>query len=132
VRVIIDSPVWSFAFRRKHVVEPEILRKFNELADLNDAVLIGAVRQEVLSGISDENVFENLRQKLSRFHDHEATTFDHETAARFSNICRKNGVQGSHTDFLICAVAHNNNLIIFTTDNDFKDYARLLPIRLLR
>ncbi|MCL2335866.1 MAG: hypothetical protein FWC60_00420 [Firmicutes bacterium] len=37
-------------------------------------------------------------------------------------------MQCSHTDFLICAVAHNNGLPIFTIDNDFRHYATYLPI----
>ena len=34
-------------------------------------------------------------------------------------------------DFLICAVTVDNGMLIFTTDNDFDDYAKHLPIRLL-
>lgn len=32
------------------------------------------------------------------------------------------GVQGSNTDFLICAVANRLKFPIFTTDNDFKKF----------
>ena len=40
------------------------------------------------------------------------------------------GIQGSNTDFLICAVAVRHARAIFTTDKDFAGYARALPIRL--
>ena len=40
------------------------------------------------------------------------------------------GVQGSNTDFLICAAAERRGLPIFTTDADFTRFARLLPIEL--
>jgi len=37
-------------------------------------------------------------------------------------------VQGSNTDFLICAVAVRNQLAIYTTDKDFSIFAKHLPI----
>ena len=92
--------------------------------------LFGPVRQELLSGISDEQTFLNLKYKLEPFDDLPLTTYDHEMAARYFNICRSHGEQGSHTDFLICAVAVNNDLLIFTTDQDFYRFAKFLPIRL--
>ncbi len=55
---------------------------------------------------------------------------DDVTAARFFNLCRQQGIQGSNTDFLICAVAVHNRLAIFTTDKDFISFADHLPIPL--
>jgi hypothetical protein len=52
-------------------------------------------------------------------------------AAEFSNTCRKKGVQGSTIDFLICAVASLENIAILTTDKDFSNFRKYLPIRLL-
>jgi predicted nucleic acid-binding protein len=42
---------------------------------------------------------------MSIFPDYVIQTSDYEFAAECSNECRRNGIQGSHTDFLICAVA---------------------------
>jgi hypothetical protein len=36
------------------------------------------------------------------------------------NMCQRRGIQGSNTDFLICAVAEMYELSIFTIDQDFK------------
>ena len=94
------------------------------------AVMIGPVRQELLSGISDVNMFNRLKLNLSAFVDLPILTADYETAAEFFNSCRKHGIQGSHIDFLICAVAANHNLLIYTVDKDFQQYIRYLPIRL--
>ena len=55
---------------------------------------------------------------------------DYIQAAEFYNICRKNGVQGSHIDFLICAVAVRLSVEIYTTDKDFLNYQKHLPIKL--
>jgi predicted nucleic acid-binding protein len=53
-------------------------------------------------------------------------------AAEFANICRGKGIQGSTIDFLICAVAALENLMIFTTDKDFENYRKHLPIRIIQ
>jgi predicted nucleic acid-binding protein len=128
MKVLVDTSVWSLAFRR-HPPNP-IVQKLPELILDTMVVLIGPVRQELLSGIADESVFTSLKAKLAPFDDLSISTDDYETAARFYNTCRRHGVQGSPMDFLICAVAHNNDLLIFTTDQDFRRYASHLPIRL--
>ena len=130
MKVLVDTSVWSLALRRNE--QSEISRKLEDLILSSLVVMIGPIRQEVLSGISNENTFLKLKAKLKPFKDSIITTQDYETAAQFYNTCRKNGVQGSHIDFLICAVAHNNDLLIFTTDNDFDYFSKYLPIKLFQ
>jgi predicted nucleic acid-binding protein len=91
---------------------------------------LGVVRQELLSGIREETQFMRLRDHLRSFPDVQQETGDFECAADFFNTCRKNGIQGSNTDFLICAVASRLNASIFTTDTDYISYTRFLPIKL--
>jgi len=131
MKVLVDTSVWSLALRRKDTKETcEIVRKLSQLITNSLVVMIGPIRQEILSGISQEEIFASLRNKLEPFEDIEICSGDYETAAEFHNTCRRNGIQGSHTDFLICAVAHNYDLLVFTTDADFINYARFLPIKL--
>ena len=130
MKVLVDTSVWSLALRRKET--GGIVRKLTELITESLVVMIGPVRQELLSGIPDRAVFDSLKSRLQSFDDLPITTRDYETAAEYFNTCRKNGVQGSHIDFLICAVAFNNDLLIFTTDQDFQYYAKHLPIRLMK
>jgi predicted nucleic acid-binding protein len=56
---------------------------------------------------------------------------DYELAAEFFNTCRSKGIQGSNTDFLICAVAHCRSYSILSTDNDFQNFLVHIPIILL-
>jgi hypothetical protein len=102
-----------------------------DLIEADQAVLIGPIRQELLSGISDSAQFGKLRAALSAFEDLPLRTEHFEQAAEFSNVCRKAGVQGSSIDFLICAVAAKEAWPIFTTDRDFDVYRRHLPIRIV-
>jgi predicted nucleic acid-binding protein len=132
MRIIIDTPIWSKAFRRKKInfEDKNIVDSLKYLINEFMEVLIGPIRQELLSGISDEVIFNDLKEKMKGFNDFPIETIDYETAAEYSNVCRRNGIQGSNTDFLICAIAIRNNFEIFTTDDDFNQYKKYLPIKL--
>jgi predicted nucleic acid-binding protein len=71
-----------------------------------------------------------IREILRAFPDLPLEIRDYETAASFFNKCRKKGIQGSNTDFLICAVASRHGMSIFTNDNDFQLYEKHLNIEL--
>jgi hypothetical protein len=90
------------------------------------------VRQEILSGIKSLDQFMRLRDHLCPFPDLELTTSDFESAAELCNLCRGEGVQGSNTDFLMCAVSVRHQMPIFTTHADFNIYQQHLPIKLHR
>jgi predicted nucleic acid-binding protein len=131
VRVVVDTSVWSLALRRRGGALPSPLAA--ELASLvNDGrvVLLGAIRQEILSGVRDRAQFERLRDHLRAFSDLELAAEDYEEAALLFTRCRREGIQGSNTDFLICSVALRRDLSIFTTDGDFRHFGRVLPIAL--
>jgi predicted nucleic acid-binding protein len=46
------------------------------------------------------------------------------------NTCRRQGIQGSNTDFLLCAIGEHHDMPIFTIDDDFKLFADRLPVAL--
>ena len=137
MKVLVDTSVWSLALRRpkntaKNVVlSPEQQNVVTALADLMQdgrAVMMGAIRQELLSGIKTQAGFDALKSALTAFEDVPLTMQDYEKAAEVFNTCRANGVQGSNTDFLICAVSINHQLPIFSIDNDFLIYQKYLPV----
>lgn len=132
MNVLVDTTIWSLAFRRQRPkrVEQFLIEELSELVREMRAVLIGPIRQEVLSGISDSAKFEKVRRHLAAFDDLPITGLEYEDAARNFNLCRKKGVQGSHIDFLICAVAARYSVAIFTTDKDFTNYAKHLALEL--
>ena len=131
MKAIVDTCVWSSVLRRDKIANREIEKKLVALILNNDALIIGPIRQEILSGYSDKKKFVELKNKLDAFPNLEIIDDDYIIAAEFSNDCRKKGIQGSHIDFLICAVAYRYKLPIFTTDKDFLNYAKFLNIKLL-
>ena len=108
----------------------KIINRLSKLISNLDIVIIGPIRQEILSGISDRKRFNDLKDRLSIFEDFKIETHDYELAAQFYNECRGKGIQGSHIDYLICAVAVNNDMSIFTLDNDFQNYKKYIKLNL--
>jgi predicted nucleic acid-binding protein len=93
-------------------------------------MMIGAIRQELLSGVKTQSQFDVLRDSLGAFEDVLLSREIYESAAQTFNSCRANGVQGSNTDFLICAVSMFHQVPIFTLDGDFLMYQSWLPVPL--
>jgi hypothetical protein len=132
--VLVDTSVWSLAFRRKLVdlnsAEQSLVHELRDLIQQGRAQLLGPVRQEVLSGIKNSDQFEKLRSVLRPFRDEPLELEDYEMAAIVTNRCRSKGIAMSAVDALLCAVALRKNLVIFTTDSDFKNYSRILALKL--
>ena len=130
MKVLVDTSVWSLALRRRTrsqdtTIPDELTRLIHEYR----VAMIGPIRQELLSGIRTPAQYEALRDRLRAFPDMVLGTDDYELAAQFYNACRSRGIQGSNTDFLICAVAAKRNHSVFTTDRDFETYEKVLGVR---
>ncbi|MBD2505373.1 type II toxin-antitoxin system VapC family toxin [Anabaena azotica] len=132
MKVIVDTSVWSLALRRNTPQQAlPVVQRLRELIADDQVVLLGAVRQEVLSGIRSSEQFTRLKDSLRAFPDLPLTTEDYELAAEFYNTCRTNGIQGANTDFLLCAVAHRRSWYILTTDQDFRNFQAYIRVNLL-
>ena len=128
--ILVDTSVWSLAFRRKKQEGSPIASALADLIAHDQAKIIGPIRQELLSSISDPHFFELLKNKLRAFTDVPVVTEHYELAADLSNRCRRRGIQGSHVDFLICSVSSIDDLPIFTTDCDFVSYSKIVKLNL--
>jgi hypothetical protein len=65
--VLVDTPIWSYAFRSKNSGFENHVENLKALITEQRVVIIGAIRQEVLSGYSDLGKFETLKNKLGYF-----------------------------------------------------------------
>lgn len=134
MNVLVDTSIWSVALRRRTSdLAPWQQAATRELASLiadGRAALMAPVRQELLSGISDQGRFAVLAERLRGFPDLPLGVDDWEAAARISNACRRRGVTGSLVDFALCAAAMERGLELFTADDDFGRYASVVPIAL--
>ena len=130
MKVLVDTSVWSLALRRSARTETLPVQELRSLIDEGRVAVIGPIRQELLSGVRTPESFRRVRDHLRAFGDEPLTSDDYERAAEHFNTCRAAGIQGSNTDFLICAAAERRHMPILTTDRDFVRYAALLPIAL--
>src|ERR1039458_1386634 len=121
MKLLADTSVWSLALRRRATatLSPEESRLKAALAEaISDGrvVMIGPIRQELLSGIKEQAQFEKLRTTLTAFRDESIDTADYEEAARGYNLCRAQGVQCGPVDILICAVAVRRKWSVLAND----------------
>jgi len=130
VKVLVDTPIWSYALRTRNNEYQYEIDQLESLIRDQRVIIIGPIRQEILSGYSDLRKFRKLKEKLSYFENTPIQDVDYELAAELCNQCRKKGIQGSHIDFLICAVAKRIDAPIFTTDKDFLRYQKIISIKL--
>jgi predicted nucleic acid-binding protein len=135
VAVVVDTSVLSLSLRRRDPArlgeaERRVVSAFLDLGDRGQVVLLGVIRQELLSGVRHAEQFERLQRILGGYDYLDATLDDHDAAAAYHNHCVSVGVAARDIDMLICAVAARAEATVLTTDPDFGRYARHLPVRL--
>jgi predicted nucleic acid-binding protein len=133
--VLVDTPIWSLALRR-HPSHPSaderlLTDSLRELIQAGRAQLLGAVRQEVLTGIREQSQFRKIRSELRAFEDVALTFQDYENAASMGNLCRQSGIATTAIDMLICAASQNRGWHVMSTDRDFVHYSKILPIQIM-
>src|SRR6202012_2202930 len=121
MKVLADTSVWSLALRRSEPAtltadERQLMDELRQAIQDGRAVIVGTIRQELLSGIKSESQFETLRSKLRAFNDEPIDTADYEAAARLYNHCRSKGVGCGVVDMLICTVAVRRGWSVLSSD----------------
>lgn len=132
MKVIVDTSVWSLALRHDKQESSAPVQELRHMIHDHLVQMIGPIRQEILSGIRSESQFKKLQKHLESFPDLPVLTEDYVTAAKYFNRCRSKGIQGSNTDFLICAMAVRNKFSIYTTDKDFELFSKHIQIVLYK
>ncbi len=131
MKVIVDTDVWSEAFRKKGQ-NSAYVNELYSLIEEGRVQLIGVVRMEILCGIRSEKTFKYLKDRLTVFPDRNLDSEVFAMAAQFLNLCRGKGIQGSNNDFIICACSVHWKYPILSKDKDYLSYRKSLPIEILR
>ena len=81
MKVLVDTCVWSLALRRRDktslsIDERRLAARLTEAVQDGNVVMIGPIRQEVLSGIKDEAQFVKTERLLDPFPDEPLGTVD--------------------------------------------------------
>jgi predicted nucleic acid-binding protein len=131
MKLIADTCVWSLSLRRRdktriNTEEQQIIEQLIDAIRDRRVAIIGAIRQEILSGIRDKARFAKTQERLEPFLDEEIPASDYVEAARLFNLCKDHGVECGPVDILICAVAVRMQYDILTYDQGLKRCMQVL------
>jgi len=131
VTILVDTSVWSLAFRRDQVTATPQVHALRDALDGSDAVVTtGLVLQELLQGFSGPQARKELIERFAALPLIVPDWQDHIEAAELRNRCRRAGVQVGTIDALLAQLCLRHDLLLLTTDQDFKHAAAHCPLRL--
>jgi len=128
--VLVDTSVWSLAFRRdvpSNAPEVDALRAAIEGGD--SIVSTGLILQELLQGFVGPRARKDILDRFAALPLLVPDRQDYINAAQLRNVCRRAGVQIGTIDALLSQVCIRYELILLTTDGDFAMAARHCPLR---
>ena len=130
---LVDTSVWSLAFRRDAPVPgPEVLA-LRAAIDGGDAIVTtGLVLQELLQGFAGPRDRKDILKRFAALPLLVPDRQDYIDAADIRNVCRRAGVQLGTIDALLSQLCLRHELIFLTTDGDFTLAAQHCSLRLWR
>lgn len=128
--LLVDTSVWSLAFRRDAPADgPEVKALRVALEQGETLVCTGLILQELLQGFAGAKSRDRLLQHFSALPFISPDRTDHIEAAELRNHCRRKGVQLGTIDALVAQLCIRHDLILLSTDQDFRHAARFCPLR---
>ena len=129
--LLVDTSVWSLAFRHDAEASTqavEVLRSALEGAD--QVFTTGLVLQELLQGFAGPKARIQLIERFAALAFLQPDREDHIEAAEVRNTCRRNGVQIGTIDAVLIQLCLRHDLVMLSTDNDFRSASRHVKFRL--
>jgi len=131
VSLLVDTSVWSLAFRRDgQPGVPEVAALRGALLGAEQVFTTGLVLQEVLQGFAGPRNRDQLVERLSVLAFLQPDKLDHIAAADIRNACRRRGVQIGTIDALLIQLCQRYDLTLLTTDQDFHAASQHVDVRL--
>jgi predicted nucleic acid-binding protein len=121
VSLLVDTSVWSLAFRRDgQPGAPEVGALRAALQGAEQVFTTGLVLQEVLQGFASPKNRDQLVERFSALAFLQPDKQDHRAAAEIRNVCRRRGIQIGTIDALFIQLCQRYDLTLLTTDKDFR------------
>jgi predicted nucleic acid-binding protein len=127
--LFVDTSVWSLALRRdapSDAPEPRELRR--ALTAGETLFTTGLVLQELLQGFSGARARDAIIERFAALPLVMPDRRDHVEAAELRNACRRAGIQVQTIDALLAQLCIRHDLTMLTTDEDFRQLARVHPL----
>ncbi|MBS0447399.1 MAG: PIN domain-containing protein [Proteobacteria bacterium] len=129
--LLVDTSVWSLAVRRDAPVPvPEIDALKDALLGSDVVVTTGLILQELLQGFSGPKSAAQIVERFAALPLLQPDREDHIAAAELRNTCRRAGVRLGTIDALIAQLCVRHDLVLLSTDNDFRLAAKHCALRL--
>ena len=131
--LLVDTSVWSLAFRRDEAsAAPEVRALRHALEGGETIVTTGLVLQELLQGFAGPRARKDLIDRFTALPLLTPDRQDHIDAAELRNRCRRAGLQIGTIDALLAQLCIRHELTLLTTDNDFVLAAAHCPLKVWR
>lgn len=131
--LLIDTSVWSLAFRRDGPAElPEVAFLRKAIDDGETVVTTGLILQELLQGFYGPKQRRQVIERFGALPHLVPDRHDHIEAAALRNKCRRSGVQLGTIDALLAQLSIRYNTTLLSTDNDFLFASKHIPLRVWR
>jgi predicted nucleic acid-binding protein len=131
VSLLVDTSVWSLAFRRDVVATAVEVMALRQSLEAGDSILTtGLVLQELLQGFAGPRARRQLIERFAALPFINPDRQDHIEAADLRNRCRRSGIQIGTIDALLADLCIRHGLTLLPTDDDFSRIAARFPLRL--
>ncbi len=128
--VLADTSVWSLAYRRDNPPDrPEVEALRHALTGGERVVTTGLVLLELLQGYLPSQAQATINAAFDSLEFVEPTRDDYVAAATLSNTCRRKDVQLGTVDALIAQLCIGHDLVLLSTDAEFRHAAQHVPLR---
>jgi predicted nucleic acid-binding protein len=128
--LLVDTSVWSLAFRRDVPARTAEVQALADALDGGDVVVTtGLILQEILQGFGGPKAASGIIERFRALAFVMPELGDYIAAAELRNACRRKGVQLGTVDALIARLCISNELTLLTADRDFMHAAKHCPLR---
>ena len=128
-KVLIDTSVWIEFFRKR---ESPVSLNIREWLKLNQVYTTGPIVVELYQGAKTNKEIRIINQLLDTIHYVDITREHYHHAGLTSQKAARDGKIFSTIDMIIAAVAHDENLSLFSLDHHFLEISHYIDISLVR
>jgi predicted nucleic acid-binding protein len=131
VSLLVDTSIWSLAFRRDTEAAIAEVKTLQHALEGSDQVFTtGLVLQELLQGFSGPKARSQLIERFAALGFLQPDREDHIEAAEVRNLCRRHGVQIGTIDAVLIQLCRKHDLVLLSSDNDFRSAAKHIKFRM--
>lgn len=129
--LLVDTSVWSLAFRRDTESGSLEVRTLQHALEGADQVFTtGLVLRELPQGFAGPKARGQLIERFAALGFLQPDREDHIEAAEVRNSCRRHGVQIGTIDAVLIQLCLKHDLVLLSSDNDFRTAAKHIKFRL--